>query len=263
MEEIIDNSNRHTLTAYVASTKNTEVLVRVTKEEAEKIVNHSHFDLILKNVFSGASEMRTIPVEYELADFIELIDSDPFYLHISLLDGTIKSRDILGFFPEGWRYDDPCITTFGQYEEMTTDDYIVNLRTEEIIFFMKPDNVTKIYKTSEEDYPKVSGEAQLIFSMFIHFAPTDLLMYLYKAPVPANIDWYEEFRKEDVGDTTSFFSEKSSTIEEQHRDCFPCAYTETEDPDAIHPCFCYAIDLMSITPGLYEYFRKRVHDGVA
>lgn len=262
MKEIKSDLNKHTFTACVASAKNTAVFVRATEEEAEEVRTNKHIDIVLKNIFSGTSEIKTIQVdELELdLDDTGLGVPNLFGLYIPLTGdkGCFTQEDIINLLPKGWKPDDPCITTHALDEdEWTLDDYIINLRTEEIIFFMGPDYVTKIHKTSNVNYPKVSGEAQLICSMFLTHLETDFIYSLYKGPLPSGIDWYEELGKEDVVDTTNFFSEKRSTIEDPHGTilrCFENALLETED--SVIPDPDSAIDIMDAIPGLYEYYCK-------
>lgn len=211
MKEIISGLNTHTFTAYTVGTKSNSVIVRATEEVVKEVVKNRHLDIVLKDIFSGKSKVRTLPTDEYAIDLedIEPFKDYPFGLFIPLKGGYIIPIEIVEVHPLGWRPNDPCISSYIPGKGVTVHDFIMNLRTREIIFLKSSsDSVTEIPNTS---CPTVAGEAQPIFSMFITRLDACELMMLSKAQIPVGIAWYEKLGEKHDEDSTHFFSEGSST----------------------------------------------------
>lgn len=200
MEEVKRAVNKHTFTACRPSSEFDSFIVHATRGELKEAIKNMHLDLIIKNAFSGEFSTEslftfgfpnTIDVKPELdVCDIEPFKSNPFGLYVSLSDKSIIPIEVVDALPEGWRYDDPCITTYVPNREISLNDFIVNLRTEEIVFLKKGVNSPVSTMIPSPNCPEVSGEAQLIFSMFVNRLNTYGLMNLCRAYFPLGITWY-------------------------------------------------------------------------
>lgn len=212
MEGIGRVVNRHTFTAWVtdpAYPAYLSVLVRATRENVEEAVTNEHLDIIFKDIFTGEFEVETLQMDEYALDLkgIESFGPKPFGLFIPPGCGDIIPVEMVNVLPEGWKYDDPCITTYIPTKALSPNDFIMNLRTEEIIFFGY--GCSEVTEIKTLVCPSVSGEAQLIFSMFITHSYIYELMMLCKAPAPRDIRWYADLWERWV----RYFPEASSIAE--------------------------------------------------
>lgn len=221
MKEIVSGLNTHTLTAYTVGAETESVAVRATEEAVEEAVNNNHLDIILKDIFAGTFSAMTRQLgefanypqgtpELSLED-IKPFMLKPFGLFIPLNSGPVVPFEVVEFLPEGWEYSDPCITTYIPFNQISERDFIINLRTKEVVYIKESsDSVTEI---PSKCCPTVSGEAQAVFSMFITNLDSYGLMTVCKAPVSCDLSWYKALGEGQNENLTSFFSGGSSAKE--------------------------------------------------